>query len=121
MVLETRKGAGGGGKHDPATAWCERAGALARLVWDCLVNRVDAYTPPRRRGQEYTRPDGSKAKVPTSFTRKGRLTIGHLTRHFRSLRLEHVLGLHTTRLDNRCCLPLSAALLLTAREKPTFS
>jgi hypothetical protein len=87
------------------TAWAARADELAAWAWR-LVNRTDvwgAYSAPDRRGVEYTRADGTKAKVPTSYTappvaKRGRVVLTQrvLARHFRGAAHEHVIGLHTT-------------------------
>ena len=66
----------GGAQHangQVAVAWAARADELAEWAWKYLVVRSDAcgaYAPIERRGQEYTRKDGSKAKVPTNYTSK---------------------------------------------------
>jgi hypothetical protein len=80
-----------------------RAAELAQWAWANLVNRADAwgaYTPRERRGQEYTKKDGTRAKVSISNTAKGALTLNVLARHFRGQRVEHLVGLHTTSPEN---------------------
>jgi hypothetical protein len=95
-----------GGERKPArAAWADRAGDLAAWAMARLVVRTDtwgAYTPPERRGQEYTRRDGSRDKVPSSYTAKGRLTLDRLARHFLGARPEDVVGLHSTSTANTC-------------------
>jgi hypothetical protein len=86
-------------------AWQEHAEALSRWAWDRFVIRTHAwgaYTPPGRRGQPYTRRDGTTDTVPASYTAKGTLTPDVLARHFRGARPEHVIGLHSTSPDNTC-------------------
>src|SRR5262245_6108046 len=83
----------------PPGAWAGHASELARWAWERLVNRTDArggYRPLRERGREYTRRDGTKARLGKSTTRKGQLTAELLARHFRATAPEHVVGLHTT-------------------------
>jgi hypothetical protein len=86
-------------------AWDARAEALtewARARFAVRLDAYGAYTPPERRGQTYTRQDGTTGKVPQSYTAKGQVTHALLTRHFRGERPEHVIGLHSTSTDNRC-------------------
>ncbi len=93
------------GRTVPATAWYDRAPDLAAWTEERLVVRRDAYgayTPPERRGQTYTRRDGTTATVPQSYTAKGKVTRALLVRHFRGQRPEHVIGLHSTSTANTC-------------------
>ncbi|HEX5269701.1 MAG TPA: hypothetical protein VFW33_04395 [Gemmataceae bacterium] len=95
-------------RHDPETdipAWAARADELAVWAEARLVVRRDAYgayTPPERRGQSYTRRDGTTGTVPQSYTAKGQVTHALLVRHFRGRRPEHVVGLHSTSTENTC-------------------
>lgn len=84
-------------------AWVSAAAELAEWFWHRCVNRTDAwgrYSSLERRGKEYARKDGSKGKVPKSYTGKGQLTRAHLAAHFRATGPERVIGLHTTSPDN---------------------
>jgi putative DNA primase/helicase len=89
---------------DPiVAAWSDRAPELAEWAIARFVVRSDcfgAYSPVERRGQTYTRRDGTIAKVPKSFTAKNKVTLDLLARHFRGLRPEHVIGLHSTSTSN---------------------
>jgi hypothetical protein len=68
-----------------------------------LANRTDArggYRPSEEWGKSYTRADGSQGKLGEQTTRKGRLTLGVLARHFRAGRREDIIGLHSTSTAN---------------------
>jgi hypothetical protein len=97
-----------------ARAWYDRSRDLAIWVEDRHgISRRDVwggYTEPERRGQPYTRADGTTGIVPVSLTMpathlRGRhtLDLGHLVAHFRGRRKSHVVGLHTTSPRNTCC------------------
>ena len=84
-------------------AWSDRAPELAAWAKARFVVRSDcfgSYSPVERRGQTYTRRDGTIAKVPKSFTAKNKVTIDLLARHFGGVRPEHVIGLHSTSTTN---------------------
>lgn len=80
-------------------AWADRAGDLAAWAWGRLVNRADvwgAYLPPDRRanGKSLTAP-------PVRARGRVALTEAVLGRHFRGLRPDDLMGLHSTSPDNR--------------------
>jgi hypothetical protein len=89
-------------------AWASRAGDLADLFWR-YVNRTDvwgSYLPLDRRGAR-TLPDGREVTYLGPITRPAVvrrglefLTRPLLVRHFQGSAVEHVIGLHSTSLDN---------------------
>jgi hypothetical protein len=90
-------------KPNIAAAWRLGAPALAAWAMARLVNRHDArggYRPPDEVGKEYTRRDGAVGKLGSQTTRKGRLTLPILTRHFAGRGRADIVGLHSTSPDN---------------------
>jgi hypothetical protein len=95
-----------------ATAWHDRDKQLADWALARLTNRVDvwgAHAPLHRRGQTYTRRDGSTGTVPDRWTaplQKHRgsvfLSLGLLRQHFSARGAENVIGTHSTSPDNTC-------------------
>ena len=88
-----------------ASAWGRRADELARWAWARLVVRTDAwgnYRPLDEVGREYVGPDDKRGKLGPQTTRKGRLTVGLLRRHFAARGRADIIGLHSTAPDSRC-------------------
>jgi len=93
-----------------AAAWCNRAGELARWVWDRYVNRTDVwggYNAVADRKKKIVRENGTEYELGPTTTRpwkkkRGResLTLEHLVRHFQATDPTHVVGLHTTSSEN---------------------
>jgi hypothetical protein len=93
-----------------AAAWAAKARELARWAQDRYIIRTDVwggYIPMADRGKELQRPDGTRYKLGTTCTRPARsrrgqvsLTTAILERHFRGRGVEHIVGAHTTSLDN---------------------
>jgi hypothetical protein len=85
--------------------WFDYAFALALWAWQFLVNRVDiwgAHTRAERLGQDYTTADGKIKKVPSRYTKHGRLREHRLVRHFRGALRHDLVGVHTTSPEGRC-------------------
>jgi len=97
-------------REKEADAWARRAPELARWAWDRYVVRDDVwggYNPLDVREQTRKRADGTVYKLGPTCTRptkKNRglvkLTLAPLEQHFRATRPEHVIGAHTTSLNN---------------------
>jgi hypothetical protein len=104
--VSTRKN----GRAGVAAAWWARSADLVSWAWARLVNRADVwggYRPLAEAGLEYTRRDGSKAKLGAQTTRpapsrRGRefLTAHVLARHFAGFGREELVGLHSTSPEN---------------------
>ncbi len=90
---------GKGGCRNPGIAWTAEALALARWAWGRYFVRHDVwggYLPLHLRdkyGTTCTRP---------AVARRGKvqLTLPVVARHFRGARPEHIIGAHTTSLEN---------------------
>jgi hypothetical protein len=70
-----------------------------------LANRFDvwgSYSKPEKRAQAYVKRDGTTGTIPTSYTCHGTLTLGTLARHFRGRCHSHIVGLHSTSVNNSC-------------------
>jgi hypothetical protein len=58
------------------------------------------YRPLHEVSREYTKRDGKKGKLGAQTTRKGALTLDVLARHFIGAERAHVIGTHSTSLQN---------------------
>lgn len=93
-----------------AEAWSARASDLARWAWTRVINRTDVwggYHSLEDRTKHIVLPDGSTQPLGKTTTRPARskrgkvtLTPAILEQHFRATAPEHVIGLHTTSLEN---------------------
>jgi hypothetical protein len=95
-----------------AGVWRSRAEELTEWTERHLVNRRDVwggYTPLDRRGEQYTKSDGTLGTVPNTLTHPRKrqrgerlLHDGDTRGHYLGARPDHVIGLHTTAADGTC-------------------
>jgi putative DNA primase/helicase len=93
-----------------AEAWVDHAAELAQWCWTRLVNRIDVwggYNALADRDRIITQRHGTTTKLGSTRTRPTRalrgkvlLTPAILEEHFRAIRPQQVVGLHTTSTEN---------------------
>lgn len=83
--------------------WAGHAHSLADWTLSRLINRLDCwggYRPASDVGREFTRTDGTKGRLGSQTTRKGRLTRRLVARHYAATDRTHIVGLHSTSPSN---------------------